>query len=192
MVYIFIKQKMKKFFKILRKLIKILLRIILWSVLFIISIIIFLNNRPFIIYDNYKITFDTTKKIENWKEFYFNMRNFKNLEILVDKFENWDLLWSAIIYLYRNPLFYCDVYDVAYYKNGKIQHIVKMFYHNTPEDSWIIFLYFNEDWSIKWRWSELYDENGDLIENWYMVAYHENWNILLESILIYYFIYLIN
>lgn len=167
---------MKKFFKILRKIIKILLRIILWSLLLLISIVIFLNNRPFKIYDNYKITFDTTKKIENWKEFYFNIKNFKNLEILIDMVENWNLYWSAAYDFNINSI---EFYDVAYYKNGQIQHIIKIFSHN-PEDSWVTLLYFNKDWSIKWKWNYLYNENGDIIENWYFISYHNNWQIKEE------------
>ena len=70
---------MKKILKFIRKLIKITLLIVIRGLVLILGIIIFFNNRPFLFYDNYKISLNTSKQIKEWSLIHYNIKSFKDI-----------------------------------------------------------------------------------------------------------------
>ena len=182
---------MKKLLKFIRKLIKIILIVVIWGLVLILSIIIFFNNRPFLFYDNYKISLNTSKQIKEWSLIHYNIKSFKNIELTASDFKEWYLYVTAILNLKLTPEDYEEGNNIVtgetvYSKKWLIQLI------QIWTLTWSYWSFFDWNWNLKWERLNEFDysnwktkTNGyypeyELDENWEIKIieewYYENWN----------------
>ena len=189
---------MKKFLKVLLKIIKIILIIILLILLLVIGIIIIFNNKHFKYYDNYKITFDNSKQIENWYEIFYNL---KDLNVMFNEFKNWRIRWETIIdykLSKKTKNLTITIINTWYYENWNLMAKLNMIWFNNNwektsvsnlyryYENWNLNVIQNEkNWVLDWEYFEYY-ENWSLKDEWIYekwekiwiwTGYSENWDI---------------